>query len=313
MALQTRPLLTRKFENAEDFIPPPRSVLVTGNSPEERSKYSSDWISKFVDVSLWSIEEQTQSHIRLAGNTQEIQLRSEKQLAAFWADAGRRTLLIDITGLAHHVWAPLLRAALATGRQVKVIYTEPFDYTFSKAPTEGEIFDLSERITGIAPLPGFTSLAEEDEDRICFIPLLGFEGTRFAYVLEEVQPPGGKIVPIIGMPGFRPEYPFHSFQGNTLPLRQTAAWKNVRFAIANCPFSLLYALEDVASDYPLDLLKIAPIGTKPHALGAVLFALTTRRRVELVYDHPVRKATRTSGKNRLLVYHVSALFFSTAA
>jgi len=313
MALLSRPLLTRKFENAEDFIPPPRSVLVTGHSPEERSKYTCDWIARFVDVSIWTIADQMQAHIRLEGSSQEIQLRSQKQLTAFWASAGRRTLLIDITGLAHHVWAPLLKAALATGRQVQVIYTEPFDYTFSKAPKEGEIFDLSERITGIAPLPGFTSLAEEDEDRVCFVPLLGFEGTRFAYLLEEVQPPGGKIVPIIGVPGFRPEYPFHTFQGNTLPLRQTVAWKNIRFAIANCPFSLLYALEDIASDYPLDLLKIAPIGTKPHALGAVLFALTTSRRVELVYDHPIRKSTRTSGKNRLLVYHVSALTFSSVS
>jgi hypothetical protein len=240
-------------------------------------------------------------------------LRSEKQLAAFWADAARRALFLDITGLAHHVWAPLLKAALATGRQVSVVYTEPFDYTFSKAPTEGEIFDLSERITGVAPIPGFTSLVDEGEDEFCFIPLLGFEGTRFAYLLEKVQPSGGKIVPIVGVPGFRPEYPFHTYQGNTLPLRQTAAWKNVRFAIANCPFSALYALEDVASEHPLDLLKIAPIGTKPHALGAVLFALTTRRRVELIYDHPIRKATRTSGRNRLHVYHVSALFFSTVS
>ena len=205
----------------------------------------------------------------------------------------------------------MLKSALSTGREVRVVYTEPFEYAFSKAPTEGEIFDLSERITGVAPIPGFTSLAEDAEDEICFVPLIGFEGTRFAYLLEQVQPPGRKIIPVVGVPGFRPEYPFHTYQGNTLPLRQTMAWKNVRYAIANCPFSALYALEDIASEHPLDVLKIAPIGTKPHALGAVLFVLTTRRRVELVYDHPIRKATRTHGKNRALVYHVSSLFFST--
>jgi hypothetical protein len=126
--------------------------------------------------------------------------------------------------------------------------------------------------------------------------------------VEQVQPPGRKIVPVIGVPGFRPEYPFHTYHGNTLPLRQTVSWKNVRYAIANCPFSLLYVLQDIAAEHPLDLVKIAPIGTKPHALGAVLFALTSPRRVELVYDHPVRKATRTIGRSRILVYHVSALF-----
>ena len=70
-----------------------------------------------------------------------------------------------------------------------------------------------------------------------------------------------------------PEYPFYAYHGNRSALTETQAWKDVRFAIANCPFSLYYLLEDVAYDYPGDMLKIAPIGTKPHALGAILFAL----------------------------------------
>jgi hypothetical protein len=61
---------------------------------------------------------------------------------------------------------------------------------------------------------------------------------------------------------------------------------------------------------PVDLLKIAPIGTKPHALGAVLFCLSRPDSVELVYDHPIRKANRTIGASRLLVYTISSLFVS---
>ena len=111
----------------------------------------------------------------------------------------------------------------------------------------------------------------------------------------------------MGVPGFRPEYPFHTFLGNRIPLIQNGAWRNVRFAIANCPFSLFYVLQDIAADFPHDLLKIAPIGTKPHALGAVLFSLSSSKPVELVYDHPIRKSARTMGAARLLVYHVWAL------
>jgi hypothetical protein len=58
-------------------------------------------------------------------------------------------------------------------------------------------------------------------------------------------------------------------------------------------------------------LQIAPIGTKPHALGAVLFCLSRPRSVELVYDHPIRKLGRTTGASRLLVYDVSSLGIST--
>ena len=188
-----------------------------------------------------------------------------------------------------------------------VVYVEPGAYRFSLTPTEGEIFDLSERIIGISPLPGFASLTDPSEDDFCFVPLLGFEGARLAYILENVQPPGGKIFPVIGVPGFEPEYPFYTYHGNRLPLSETRAWRNVRFAKANCPFSLFYTLQQIAREYPRDTLKIAPIGTKPHALGAVLYTLASSTPVELVYDHPIRKAMRTSGTARLLLFHVSVL------
>ncbi len=215
-----------------------------------------------------------------------------------------------MTGLGHHVWAPLVRAALSIVEHLAVVYVEPSDYTFSRTPTEGEIFDLSERITGIAPIPGFASLSNRDDEEVCFVPLLGFEGARFAYVLEEVEPPGDRIIPVVGVPGFRPEYPFHTYLGNRLPLLRSQAWRNIRFAIANCPFALYYQLEEIAAVYPRSVMKVAPIGTKPHALGAILYAIARPGRVEVVYDHPIRKATRTAGSARLLVYHVSSFLSS---
>jgi hypothetical protein len=78
------------------------------------------------------------------------------------------------------------------------------------------------------------------------------------------------------------------------------------YARANCPFSVWYLLQDIAKAWPGKVLKVAPIGTKPHALGAVLFWATSPDIVELVYDHPVRKEKRTSGAWRTSVYHVTA-------
>jgi hypothetical protein len=205
------------------------------------------------------------------------------------------------------VWGALLRGALATREKVIVVYVEPADYRPSLTPTESEIYDLSERIEGIAPMPGFARLREAG-DNCCFVPLLGFEGTRVSYLISQLEPPGGKIVPIVGVPGFRPEYPFASYLGNRRPLLQTQAWKKVRYAAANCPFDLFYVLQDIASTFPGHVLKIAPIGTKPHAIGGVLYAIANPATVELVYDHPIRKARRTEGTARLLAYYVSTLF-----
>jgi len=312
MALRNRPLPTDIYEGWNSFLPLDGSAYVYGTSAEERSAHPSDWEARCSNVKFVRVTERNSSEVSVdlgvaASSDGNVQLRSKEQLRRFWNDVGAESVYLDITGLSHHVWAPLLRSALTTGSNLKAVYVEPFDYRFSPTPTEGEIFDLSERIIGISPIPGFASLTETDDDDVCFVPLLGFEGTRLQYLVEQVQPPAEKIVPIIGIPGFRAEYPFYTYQGNQSALRDTKAWKNVRFAAANCPFSLFYALEDIAKEYPLDLLKVAPIGTKPHALGAVLYNLASFRPVELVYDHPIRKPTRTAGSARLLVYHLSSL------
>jgi hypothetical protein len=308
VALRDQPVPT-KTTSLDVFVPESGSAYVFGISEEERSEHADAWQSRAQGVRFLRIVDESRSDftVELDGVRQKVLLRSRDQLSRFWHTVAREVVYLDITGLSHHIWAPLLRSAIAATGRVIGIYVEPGDYRFSATPTEGEIFDLSESIQGIAPIPGFASLVEGSDRDSCFVPLLGFEGARLAHALEAVQPQGDKIVPIVGVPGFRPEYPFHAFQGNRGPLLESRAWRNVRFAQANCPFSLLYTLQDVAASYPRDVLKIAPIGTKPHALGAVLFALTSSGPVELVYDHPIRKRKRTTGASRVLIYELFVL------
>ncbi len=123
-------------------------------------------------------------------------------------------------------------------------------------------------------------------DNYLFVPLLGFEGTRVAYLLEDVQPVADNIVPVIGIPGFRPEHPFSAYLGNRIALRETDAWTRVEYADANCPFSLFYLLEDISARNIGMQLKIAMVGTKPHALGAALYVMKNPAAGELIYDHP---------------------------
>ncbi len=307
MMIRECPLPTRVYERLNDFSPEARSVYVYGTSVEDRSGHPDAWAGQASGVQFCKIVGQEASRFACdaEGRKRQVSLRSRKQLTDFWSTFQAELVYLDITGLSHHVWAPLLRAGLSQTGEVKVVYVEPREYRFSAEPTEGEILDLSERISGIAPIPGFASLRNGFGDNVLFLPLLGFEGPRLKHILENVQPLGGKTLPLIGLPGFQPEYPFHAYVGNRLVLAETQAWKNVRFALANCPFSAYYEIEEVAGDHAGDLLKIAPIGTKPHALGAVMYAIAHPNEVELVYDHPIRKAKRTEGSGRLLVYAVS--------
>jgi hypothetical protein len=314
MPIRERPLFTDVFDRESDFVPRAPSVFVFGISPEERSESGHSWVTSGLDIIVVRIVEQGTSSVTIdiAGTRHALALRSQSQLCGFLRQLNRNSLYLDITGLAHHIWAPLLRAAFTVGISVKSVYVEPAEYKFSATPTEGEIFDLSERIAGISPLPGFASLAETRDRDVCFVALLSFEGPRFAYMLEQVQPPGRNIIPVIGVPGFQPQFPFHTYHGNRFPLTQTRSWRNVRYAIANCPFSVFYLLSEIAESYPKHSLKVAPIGTKPHGLGAILFNIVSPRPVELIYDHPVRKPGRTTGASRLLLYHLSSFAFPIA-
>lgn len=308
MALRDSPLFTEVYSTVDAFQPQQQSAYLFRRSVESRSLHVERWVENRNDVLVISVEseEKTMISLSIKGAIREVSLRSDVQLTQLWEDIRRPTVYLDITGLRHHAWAALLRIAVLLRLRVIVVYVEPDDYRPSMTPTEGEIYDLSEKIDGISPLPGFARLRDPG-DRTCFVPLLGFEGTRLAYLLEQVEPPGNKIVPVVGVPGFRPEYPFATFLGNRRALLTTKAWQNVRFAAANCPFSLYYRLQEIESRFPDHLLKIAPIGTKPHAIGAVLYAILRPSVVELVYDHPIRKARRTEGTARLLAYHVWCL------
>lgn len=307
IVVRDEPIFTDIYPLAADFCPERKSAYLYGRSVEERSTHVDAWQGRAVGVRFARVIDETDSEFTIEHENRQrvVSLRSRRQLANITRDVTEARLYLDITGLSHHVWAPLLRAALENCADVKGVYVEPGDYRFSAAPTEGEIFDLSERIRGIRPIPGFACLDEPDRENVCFVPLLGFEGTRFAHALEQVQPAGQRILPVIGVPGFRPEYPFYTYHGNRSALIATKCWKNVRFAVANCPFSLFYLLKRIRGEYAGTRLVIAPIGTKPHGLGAVLYYLASPDRVEIVYDHPIRKAARTAGSSRLLVYHLS--------
>lgn len=308
------PVLTDTFENAKDFKPLENSIYIFASTGELRASHIESWRSSIQGVKLCEICYETQSSFQLKGDSSFISLRSDIEIRALWNDAAPGVkIYLDITGLTHSVWAGILKAAISAKLEVLAVYVEPDMYSRSSAPVEGQIYDLSASIQGISPLPGFATLSSRNSEKFTFIPLLGFEGPRLRYIVEQIQPGYENITPIVGSPGFKPWYVFETYIGNKGALTETEAWQAVRYAPANCPFSCFYLLEEIAVDSVGRSLKIALIGTKPHALGAVLFTLSNSIPVELVHDHPIRKAGRTGGTARLLVYHVSALFDEASA
>lgn len=304
-SLDGRPLYSRALGTWEDLSLNRGSAYLWGASLEPRSIHPADWEARETAASFVKILPQNSTAFSTEGAVvAEVQLRSAIQMREFIQRLGE-DLYLNITGLPHHVWAPILKSAVGLDVNVHAVYAEPLGYIPSGASADSLIFDLSERIAGISTLPGFARLIEPDDpEDFYFIPILGFEGARLAFMLNQIEIPHDRILPIIGAPGFRPEYPFHTYLGNRVPFDERPIWQGVRFAMANCPFSLMHTLEDIAADYPDKLLKVAPLGTRPHALGAVMSAIRNESRIELIYDHPIPRATRSTGTGSILVYEL---------
>lgn len=305
-SLEKRPLYTRTLVGWDELSLDQNSAYLWGSSYEPRSNHPQAWEARESGAKFVKVLPQSGMSFETEGAiTGSVPLRSAIQMEAFIREIGE-DLYLNITGLPHHVWAPILKSAIELRVNVHVVYAEPFGYLPSGASADSMIFDLSERIEGISTLPGFARLTEPDDpDSIYFIPILGFEGARLAYVLNQIEIPHDRILPIVGAPGFRPDYPFHTFLSHRTSFEERSIWQGLRFAIANCPFSLIYTLEDIVADYPKALLKVALLGTRPHALGAVMLAIRDPQRIELIYDHPIPSASRSTGTGPLLVYELS--------
>lgn len=315
MRLSEQPLLTDFYETREQIKLSAGSLYVFAFSGEERSESQGPWLEG-QDVDQLEIREVAKSSTLLdIDGHDRVPLRSRAALQALWTHLGVEEICLDLTGIRNDVWAPLLRAALDVGLRVKALYVEPAEYRFLEKPRPGELFNLSERREGLDQIPGFAVLDDPlgDGDSV-FVPLLGFEGARASHMFSELQPRSERVVPIVGAPGFRVEYPMHTYHGNEIFLRQPEHHSQVKFAIANCPFALYHRLGEIAEHYEADVIRVGILGTKPHALGAVLYAIAQERRplderlpVALIHDRPIVQATgfRTMGMAHALLYDIS--------
>lgn len=293
------------FASADAFQFPSGAVLFHGTL-EERSVLPPTWTSSELGLERHEIfETDTLASFRTgSARGGEITLRRKSTLTSFLEQFRGRPLFIDITGLSHHIWMPIVRMAIENEYPLRCIYNEPAAYQAIPNPRPSEFFDLSSRIRGIAPIPTFSRLSNPSGKPPVLVPLLGFEGTRFKYLVEILQPEGQDIIPVVGVPGFKLDFPFHSYRGNGEALSSNRAWENVHFSDAACPFSLFETLEHIQTSRASHFLQISPIGTKPHALGAALFSLVNTE-TELVYDHPIRKKQRSNGVGRCHVFYIN--------
>ena len=172
----------------------------------------------------------------------------------------------------------LLRERFGVSR-LTVYYTEPKSYLFSKG-----LFNKFHTSTGplsIVEIPGYSGLETRGSKRKLII-LLGFDGDLSKEINEDVSP--NETVVVNGFPSYMPKFKDISLIANEKLVSDEKI--KVQYARANNPFEVYNLLESVkAKDGGGTFINIAPIGTKPMALGACLFALHNPD-VRVVYPLP---------------------------
>lgn len=181
----------------------------------------------------------------------------------------KTNIAIDISCMPIPIIAQLLHFLFGryNGKNVTIYYTEPSHYTlknlFDYSAYNGEI--------DIKTIPGFEGKTSNISEikRVLFY-LMGFEMTYLNKLIpQDVNP--NKIAPINGFPSYYPKYKDISLINNNANFYERDV--EIIYSEANNPFetyNTLYTLANNYKDYQIDII---PVGTKPMALGACLYAI----------------------------------------
>ncbi len=235
---------------------------------------------------------------------QRINVKDIKQIRDLFPPESQ--VVIDISGIGHDFWAGCLLALDDRVAELTYVYTEPYEYqprSEIERVSPFELFDLSPSTRGLRALCGFANLSGPGRRRSLFVPLLGFEGQRALNVFNEIDPPA-VTVPIIGVPGYSVEFPIYAAYCNRDFFVLTESRRRWRAAPANDPFALHKVLGEIHSEYQGYYMYVAPIGTRPHALGSLLYVKEHPELSEILFDHPVSHQGSRQGVGPSHLYRV---------
>ena len=295
-------------------------VLIVGSESDERScELPKKWKGKFsgktqclpYDVrtelcAFSEIELGDESARRSAKPTIDItQLYTILESASL----SNKSILIDFTGMEQPAIFYLL-LCLREQRQVARVfglYTEPIRYKTLPGPPFEEAFDLTDEFIPFKALPGYVRPYDTSKGQALLV-FMGFEGRRFLKVFEEVNPKQRRTHAVFGIPAYQPGWQYLTLGSNQQALEISRAV--LYRAEANNPFDAYRIASRVAQTYPNLQLVLAPIGTKPHAVGAGKFAARNEESI-IAYNFPIKQRVfRTEGTGKSSVYNLTELMLT---
>jgi hypothetical protein len=197
---------------------------------------------------------------------------------------------IDITSMPHPYFFVLLKylKERILIKCVDVFYTEPNQYIitcemFGKYKYASSVGELTAE-----PMPAYTG-TRSDKEHMLLVIQMGFEGQLSQFIYDSTSPE--KYVVINGFPSYLPKYRDLSIIFNELLEKETC--EEIYSASADNPFEMYNVLKLINERFSGYEINIAPLGTKPMALGACVFVLD-HPEVKIVYPRPAQYVMQTS-------------------
>lgn len=223
-------------------------------------------------------------------------------------DLCKEPILIEATTLKFVELLQTLRVIHELSFEATILYLEP-RYYMKPRPLHvlhRRDFELSEEVELFSGVPGSIIRLREDRPVIAVF-LLGYEGQRLARALSENNIKPSKCYAVFGVPAFQPGWEMNSFANNVDVINEQGLHNNILYASAYNPYTsynIIRQVYDSCDKKKDERLIIAPIGTKPHAIGAALFACD-HKDIGLIYDHPHKKIKRTNEVSKWHLYKIT--------
>lgn len=232
------------------------------------------------------------SSISISFNQQNFSINN---LSAFDIPDGK--VLVDATSLQVPELLHIFRLLASNERDFDVMYVQPTSYTERKSTATGMYtFELSDDGPGSEYLPPFVNFAFDSTLFVC----LGYEGHRFGALINSESFSTPHVKGLLGIPPFSVGMEHKSLSANYEHILSLLSSPDSSISVcgANDPLKALNLIEQahVAAKYERRQFSVAPIGTKPTAVAALIYAINTPQ-VALIYDFVQKKKGRTSGKD----------------
>lgn len=298
--------MTIKFINLSEidtnYISEARfDVGFTSSTYDDRGLCSKNIVNANCDI-LFEVQYDFETY-SLKVNNDIIKLN---ELSSHFNNHNAQRIIFDSTNLSFAEIIILLNIYIKTFSVgfIEFIYVEPDEYSSRKpGPLSTHSFDLSDKIHDTAAIPPFYYEVGMD-DRAHLMAFLGFESDRLARALNPDEGANHNTLSVaFGVPPFKTEWEVHSMMQNVQTLSQYSP-QDCYFIPANNPRTAYHIIEHVNQSLDEDeRLILAPLGTKPEAIGVALYTVLNER-IGVLFDFPQKRQKRTKGIGPIHNYSV---------